>query len=149
MALPYLATTAELEVRVGRPFTAKDQPLAEEILRDVSAVIRLEAGNDFVTLDGELDLPDAVRAVMLIVARRAFMNPRRISSNQISGYSERTHDAESMGIFLHDTEKRMLRAALGRTNAGSISVPLARAYVDPTIWAYASQGFDPIPMEEA
>lgn len=150
MPLPALATVAELEVRVGRSFSPEETARAAEMLRDVSAVVRLEAGTDFMTTAEPpvLDVPDTVRAVALIVARRAFMNPRGVTSNQIGGYSERTSEAESMGIFLHDTEKRMLKQAMGRTNAGTISVPLAYRYEPDTLWVYASQGFDPVPMEE-
>ena len=148
MTLPALANAADVEVRVGRAFTPEELARATAILRDVSAVIRMEAGSDFVDEDDELAVPDAVRAVALLVARRAFMNPRGVTSNQIGGYSERVHSDEAMGIFLAPVEKRMLRNAMGRATSGTIAVPQAYRYVDTTVWAYPSQGFDPIPMEE-
>ena len=148
MTYPALATAAEVEVRVGRAFTPEEYARATAIMQDVSAVVRQEAGRTFVNDEDELVVPDAVRAVALIVARRAFMNPRGVSSNQIGGYSERVSESETMGIFLAPVEKRMLRAAVGKSTSGTIGVPLAYRSPDTTVWAYASQGFDPIPMEE-
>lgn len=105
--LPSLATIADLEARIGHAITdADDQARAQALLDDASALIRFEAGTDFMTLDEPpvLDVvPDFVVTLTCGAALRGWYNPAGIESAQLGAVSVRYG-----GAWLTNSERERL-----------------------------------------
>ncbi|BCJ41670.1 hypothetical protein GCM10010168_53320 [Actinoplanes ianthinogenes] len=132
MSLPPLATVEALTVRLGgEALAGADLARARAALDDVSALVRLEAGVDWVAADAAtITAPAAVVAVVLAAALRGYRNPDGFQSESVGSYSYQ-YAQGSTSAYLSDAEIRIVKAAAtGRARAYSIRTP--PAYEWPT-----------------
>lgn len=116
MALPPLASVPDLAAWLGETI-APDDARAAAVLSAASTLVRAYTGQDWIDADtGELvaDVPDAVHAVTLAVAGRAW----RRSADDVKNQYEQTgpwqrsfsYGGDGGGLYLTATDKLMLRA---------------------------------------
>jgi len=120
---PPLITIEEYAARLGHTLGATEQAQAAALLGDASALVRLEAGEDFLNDDGDLDeVPDAIAGVVYAMVRRAIENPRALTGETLGDYSWQAGGSSSTGIYLMRAEKRTVRQAVGKLSAGSVQL---------------------------
>lgn len=132
MALPPLATLAAMEVRLGVPvgsLTGADKTRAEAALDDVSALVRDEAGRDWVNALNVAVAPPGVAVVVLQAAMRCYRNPEGLTGESVGPYSWQGQQGETT-LYLTDSEIRAIHAAVraegtGWTGTGSVRTPSA------------------------
>lgn len=135
MSLPALAPVSGLEVRLGLAvgsISGADLARAQAALVDVSAIVRQEAGMDWIDPDDPTAVitPDTVAAVVLQAVKRAYENPENLSQESLGGDYASTKSL--VGIYLTEDEKTIVRIAAdgGRKNiTGTVRTP--SAYFDP------------------
>jgi hypothetical protein len=115
-----LITVAELIARPG--FENIDSGQAQALIDDASALVRDEARG---LLDDVVspDAPPAVVAVMVNMIRRGWSNPMGHQSENLGDYAYTA--GTSMGVatlYLTQREKRIVRRAVGRLSAGSLTM---------------------------
>lgn len=95
MALPPLATIADLEARLGREITdPAEQTRAEALLADASALVRFAAGQTWVDdTDSLTEVPDLAVTITCQAALRGWYNPAAIESAQLGAVSVRYGNA--------------------------------------------------------
>lgn len=133
MSLPPLATVAELEKRLGQGTLAgADLVRAGAALDDISALVRLEAGVDWVAEDGvTITAPPAVVTVVLKAAQRAFRNPDGFRGETIGPYSYQYAEGAA-SAYLTEEEIRIIRAAAGKIPGSRVhTVRTPSAYAEP------------------
>jgi hypothetical protein len=125
MALPSLATVADMEARLGHPIDDPDeQARAQALLDDASALIRFEANENWVTTDDPPVLgavPDYVVSLTAVAALRGWYNPAGIESAQLGAVSVRYG-----GAWLTNAERANL--ALLNRGQGLQNVPLTPGF---------------------
>ena len=110
---PPLATIDQLSARVGRPFQpGAETDRANGLLEDASALVRFEAGVDWVDPDTGMlvDVPDVATTITLAAATRAWFNPAQVQSEQLGAAMVRFGD-----VWLTGAEA----SRLGRLNDDS------------------------------
>lgn len=114
--LPPLASLEQFDARIPGGVSEEDEARAGAVLEDASTLVRDAAGRTWVDADtGELEtVPDAVVAVTIAAARRAFVNPDMVSSESIQDYSA-TFASASSDIYLTKAERATVRRAAGRS----------------------------------
>ena len=120
--LPPLATVTALGLRLGVTLAGADAERAAAVMDDASALIRGEAGTDWVDGAGDLaNVPPIVEAVALAVAYRAFRNPDGVSQTSL-GDASVAYDRGSgqAAVYLTRDERRSIRRAAGTTAVGAI-----------------------------
>lgn len=132
MSLPALASLEALSDRTPGGIGEDDETRAQAALDDASALIRAEAGDDWVTDDDppELDedaLPDVVVTVCCAAARRALVNPDGVTQESLDGYST-SYRNDSADVYLTKAERRLVRSAAGR--GGLWAQPTTRGHPD-------------------
>lgn len=121
MSLPALVSLEDFALRVGG-ISAADEDRAQAALDDASALVRAEAGENWVDADDAIEaVPDLIVTIAVAVAIRAFRNPEGVRSETIGNYSVAYADS-STAVFLTEGERRLIRRAGGRTGIGSISI---------------------------
>lgn len=137
MALPPLVPVSELEIAqelAPGALSGATLARAEQDLRRVSALIRAEAGRDWVDVDGvTITAPEDVLAVALEAALRVHKNPDGYSGESLDGYAyTRAQGADvGVGVYLTDAEKAIVRrAAQGRSGPLTGTVRTPSAYTD-------------------
>lgn len=131
MALPPLAPVSALEQRLGVPvgsLAGLDLARAEANLNDASALVRAEAGFDWVADDGvTITAPDAVVTVTVRAAIRAYRNPDGYMSENLGGSYSYTFAQSEIGVYLLTEEKRVIVKAAADAKAtlgyGTVRVP--------------------------
>lgn len=106
MALPPLATVADMEARIGRAIEGDENVArANALLADASALVRFEANRTWVDAEtGELvGVPDYVVTLTVNAALRGWYNPAGIESAQLGAVSVRYGSA-----WLTNTERENL-----------------------------------------
>ena len=130
MPLPALADVSELEARLGTTLSGADLGRAMALLDDASALIRQEAGEDWVDDHGDLeDVPAAVATICLAVAYRAFKNPDGVTQASL-GDASVSYGRAGLGssVYLNEHEVKAVRRAAGKS--GALSVALATPYYE-------------------
>lgn len=129
--LPPLASVEDLAVRLGLTLEedSADYLRAAAVLDDVSALVRLEAGQDYMTVATEEDpavldeVPGAIVSVTLQVARRAYMNPDGAAQTSVGDVSASFGGLGRDGaIALTKEERKVVRKAAGRSPVGSMGL---------------------------
>lgn len=140
MSLPPLATVEAMQVRLGGPpLTNDDLSRAVAVLDDVSALVRLEAGVDWVATDGvTVTAPAAVVAVVLAAALRGYRNPDGFQGETVGPYSYQ-YAQGAASAYLTSAEARIVRVATSGASgrAGVYTIRTPSAYEDPptpTLW---------------
>lgn len=138
MTLPAFATLEEFEARLVGALAedSDDEERAQAALDDVSALIRVEAGKDWVTDDDPPvladDIPDIVKTVTIRAALRAYNNPTGTESrtHSLGQFSESESFADSSSdVYLTSSERRLIRLAAGR-RAGLGVIPVTRGALE-------------------
>lgn len=120
---PPLITVEQYTDRLGHTLDAAEQAQAAALIGDASALVRLEAGEDFLDEQGELaDVPDAIVGVVYAMVRRAIENPRALTGETLGDYTWQSGGSSSTGIYLMRAEKRTVRQAVGKLSAGSVQL---------------------------
>lgn len=143
MSTPTLADVWQLQQRIPGGLSSDDLPRALAALDDASAWIRVEADEDWLDDDGELEeVPAAIVSVCCTVARRILDNPGGLTSETIAGYSYTQSNATS-DVFLTKAEKATIRKVMG--TGGMLAVVLESPYtppLPPDNLVYGQRGYD-------
>ncbi|MEU4568668.1 hypothetical protein [Micromonospora sp. NPDC023956] len=135
MSLPPLATVADMEKRLGLvpgSLSGADLARAGAALEDVSALVRLEAGADWVAEDGAtITAPPAVVTVVLAAALRGYRNPDGFQGETVGPYSYQ-YAQGATSAYLTAQELRLIRAASGNSAASVYTLRTPSAYSEPT-----------------
>ena len=133
---PALATYAQFVARLGSTPIGPEIERAKAALEDASALVRNEAGEEWLDDDGDLEtVPAAIVAVTLEVARRAFKNPDGVSQAAVGDVSVSYARDDGSGIvYLTRDERRVIRRAGGRQAVGSIQLTAPAPEEVPTGW---------------
>lgn len=155
MALPPLASleafTERLGANLGEP-ASQDGVRAVAALEDASALIRSEAGTDWVDDHDDLllDIPDVIETICLAVAYRAFRNPDGTTQTSVGDVSVSfSREGVAGAVFLTKAEQRAVRKAAGRSSVGSVLMDagiIGGGGYDYTRLRYAPTQGDPIPL---
>lgn len=155
--LPSLASLQQFEVRLGTSTlldeygdpTDPNGLRAQAALDDASALIRGEAGENWVDEYGELDeVPDIIESITMSVAGRAYQNP--------GGYSQATTGDASVSysregnagtLYLTKSERQAIRRAAGKSGISSIPLEKPEQIVvhDHSEYVEVTNGGDPFP----
>ena len=135
MSPPSLAPVAALEKRLGLAvgsLSGSDLARAEEALADASALVRAEAGKDWVADDGvTITAPDVVVVVTRQAALRQYGNPEGHSGESIDGGTYSWQTTGPTDVYLTDDEKTLVRrAAAGERGGFTGTVRTPSAYGD-------------------
>ena len=135
MALPPLATVEQLSDLLEQPIDP-DNPRAVAVLAGASALVRTYTGQDWVDDDGNLtEVPDGVVTVVLQVAERKWRNPSGAIHETTGPFSVRYSERSGDGLFLTDTERRML-ARYKRDALWSMSTTRGEVETGSVRWPY-------------
>lgn len=132
-----LATIAGLETRIGLEvgsLQGSDLARAQAALDDVSALVRAEAGQNWLSEAHNtttVTAPPQVVAVVIRAAIREFKNPDGFQTEQLGDYSYRTENTS--GVYLTEDEKTIIRKAAGLGSAGLWTVRTPSQYWDPKV----------------
>ncbi|GAA2843861.1 hypothetical protein Acy02nite_68400 [Actinoplanes cyaneus] len=133
MSLPPLATVAELQTRVGGTITGPDLNRAVAALEDVSSLVRLEAGTDWVAADGvTITAPRAIVTVVLAAAGRVYRNPDGYQGETVGAYSYQYAQTSTSAYLSTDEITIIRRAASPAASSGVFSLRTPSAYESPT-----------------
>jgi hypothetical protein len=117
MSLPALATSTDLRALIG---DVDDEGRARALLDFASALIRTEAGVDWVDEDDELDgVPDIVRFVCCKVVERVLSNPTGLQAESVVNYRAEYGNASS-DLYLTKQERRLVRKAAGKLAVAAV-----------------------------
>ncbi|MDG4801716.1 hypothetical protein [Micromonospora sp. WMMD980] len=121
MSLPPLATVAEMEKRLGLApgaITGNDLVRAGAALDDASALVRAEAGTDWVADDGlTVTAPAVVRTVTVAAALRAYRNPDGYQGETVGPYSYQYAQGTAT-LYLLAAEATIVKRAAGMAGGG-------------------------------
>ena len=146
--LPPLASVAALELRLGVTLTVAETERVSAILDDASALVRSEAGRDWVDGEGALaDVPAVVESVTLAVAYRAFRNPDGAAQTSLGDASVSYDRGDGQAaVYLTRDERRSVRRAAGTSAVGAIELTSPWAMPADTYPVAVSGGGDSIPL---
>ncbi|MGE0133756.1 MAG: hypothetical protein AB7L91_06315 [Dehalococcoidia bacterium] len=135
--LPPLAELEALSERLGVVLvddhdepTSPDGVRALAALRDASALVRQEAGEDYVDDHEEIDwgnlstgAVDVLQSVTIAAAYRAYRNPDGATQASV-GDSSVSYSRQGVegAVFLTEAEKRTVRRAVGKSTAGTVEL---------------------------
>lgn len=121
MAHPALATTGDLETRLGEVL---ENPLqAEARLADASAIVRAYAGRTWLDDDNQLeDVPADIPGVVASMVERATLNPAGTTQETAGPFSRSFGSDAAARLYLTKMEKLVVRAAAGRLSVGALPV---------------------------
>lgn len=147
MTLPALAPVSDLANLIEDFDADVDRGRAALRLRQASSLVRLAAGQDFMTDDDPpvlATVPEPAWTITLEAAKRAMENPKGLNSFTIDDYTERPGDAAIAGVYLTEGELAILGLLkpAGATSFGGIgTLTTTRDDLDPlldTTWARVS-----------
>lgn len=146
--LPPLASVADLSLRLGVTLAGTEADRAAAVLDDASALIRGEAGADWVDDGGALiDVPAVVASVTLAVAYRAFRNPEGVAQTSLGDVSVSYDRGDGQAaVYLTRDERRSVRRAAGTSAVGAIELTSPWAMPADTYPVAVSGGGDPFPL---
>ena len=160
--LPPLVDLEALSERLGVTLvddheqpTSPDGVRALAALSDASALVRQEAGQEWVDEHGELDFGelspgaiDVIQSTTIAVAYRAFRNPDGTSQASVGDVSvSYGREGGAGALFLTLAERRAIRRAVGVMAVGTVE--LVSPWAEPAVASYyvpVEGGGDPFPM---
>ncbi len=139
-----LATLAEFEARIPGGISAADEARAQAALDDASALIRAEAGMTW----ADTDPPEIAKMVCIAAARRSFINPDAIRSQNLDGYAMSFASA-SPDVYLTAAERSLVRRAVGKSGVWALpTTRLADGEVDgSTLYLDVEPPGEPMPYD--
>lgn len=125
-----LITIAELQARTGKTYADAELAKAEALIDDASALVRQIAETDFHDDSDELDLPEAVRPVVVSMVRRALEVPAGaaagLTGEQIGAFGWQANASggsqPAASIYATRREIGIIRTAAGVSPMKSLSV---------------------------
>jgi hypothetical protein len=146
--LPPLASLEALSLRLGVTLAGAEADRAGAILDDASALVRSEAGRDWVDdEDALLDVPAVIESVTLAVAYRAFRNPDGVAQSSLGDASVSYDRGDGQAaVYLTRDERRSVRKAAGTSAVGAIELTSPWAMPADTYPVGVAGGGDSIPM---
>lgn len=119
MALPLIASVADLQNRTGETYTGTEDARATAALADASDLARFEASSTWVDDANLSTAPAAAKVIVLKAAARAMLNPEGLTVEADGDYQagRQGRDDVSDGVYFTEDERRVL-AALGDTPTG-------------------------------
>lgn len=146
--LPALASVDALSLRLGVTLAGAEWERAAAVLDDASALIRSEAGRDWIDGEGQLaDVPAVVEAVALAVAYRAFRNPEGLAQASLGDASVSYDRGDGhAAVYLTRDERRSVRRAAGTSAVGAIELASPWAMPADTYPVAVAGGGDPVPL---
>ncbi len=146
--LPPLASLEALSLRLGVTLAGAEADRAGAILDDASALVRSEAGREWV--DDEvvlLDVPAVVESVTLAAAYRAFRNPDGVAQTSLGDASIHYDRGDGQAaVYLTRDERKAIRRAAGTSAVGAIELTSPWAMPADTYPVAVSGGGAPIPI---
>lgn len=152
--LPTLAQVEALEARLGVSFSGTDFGRALGALQDASALIRAEAGQDWLDDDGNPDFGGlsaaeiaTLESVCLAVALRAYRNPSGAVQSSVGDVSVSFgRDSATGAVFLTEADRRVIRRVAGLSSV--VAVALTTPYMGEAVNYYVpvDYGGDPFPL---
>jgi hypothetical protein len=140
MSLPPLASVAALETRLGidpGSLTGTDLARAGEALADVSTLVRVEAGSDFLSAP----IPPAIVTVVLQASLRVYRNPEGLSGEQVGEYSWQQYGKSSpSGVYLSEDEKDVIAKAMRPRRGWTGTV------ITPSAYHHAPTSYGDLPL---
>lgn len=106
-----LAELSDLEARLGETLSGTDSTRAEAALTDASALAK-SLGDDTWTSS---NAPDAVVAVVLASAQRAYQHPDGATQKSVGDASISWTGRSGSAVFFTNDEQRTIRRAAGRS----------------------------------
>lgn len=159
MASPPLASPDDLAARLGIETDELDTARAEAWLADASTLVRDEAGQSFLTAEGDLIalVPDIVTMITLAAAQRAYENPSNVTQKSTADTSMSFAARGDSPVYLTEDECKRLRRLSGAAARGGLFAiqttrgpePCDTGYVPtdtPGVWFPWYSSFD-IPAE--
>lgn len=153
--LPSLATLEEFGIRLGIEFLDEyDEPTSPEgvqaqaALDDASALVRSEAGLDWVDEYGDLEipLPDIAVSITLAVAGRVLQNPQGFSQATVGDSSvSYSREGNAGSLYLTKSERSALRRLGGKPGYGEIILEKPYELRGTQEWVEVTNGGDPFP----
>lgn len=135
MALPPLATVQDLSDWLDQPIDPANSR-AVAVLSAASSLVRSYTQQDWVDEAGALvEVPDDVVTVVLQVAERKWRNPTGAIQETTGPFSVRYSERSGDGLFLTDTERRML-ARYKRDALWSMSTTRGEVETGSVRWPY-------------
>ncbi|MFA5517428.1 MAG: hypothetical protein WDA20_14210 [Desulfuromonadales bacterium] len=146
--LPPLASPEALSLRLGVTLAGTEADRAGAILDDASALVRSEAGRDWVDDEGALtDVPAVVESVTLAVAYRAFRNPEGLAQASLGDASVSYDRGDGhAAVYLTRDERKAIRRSAGTSAVGAIELASPWAMPADAYPVSVSGGGDPIPL---
>lgn len=109
------ATYEEFAARHGA--NPNDQDTIEAILDDATALIASEVdGSEETWVDESSTAPDAVKAVTITVAYRAYSNPDALAQREVGDVRAWWRGEEIDALYLTSRDKRTVRKAAARSS---------------------------------
>jgi hypothetical protein len=119
MSLPALASLSDLQALMGE---VKDWDRARALLDFASALVRTEAGEDWVDEDDELDgVPTIITMVVCKVVERSLSNPTGLTAESVVSYRAEYGNSSS-DLYLTKQERRLVRKAVSKTGVSVMGV---------------------------
>lgn len=139
VAVP-LATTADLEARLGRELVGGEVTIAQAALADASALVRHYG----LPWPDPSTAPGIAVSITLAAAERRVRNPEGYRMEMEGSYQYQLPASAPTGVALSQAEMDLLRDLSGR--AGLVSVEVQRPFmVDDTWYAPCAGTTEPIP----
>lgn len=136
--LPSLVDLVDYLTRTGQVLDDLDVAEQQQLittLGDASALIRLEAGVDWIADDGvSVTTPAAVVPIVVAMVQRKLMNPSGLTGETLGDHSWQMANA-SPDLYLTKAERTTVRRAAGRLGAGSVQLE-GDLPVQPSEWCW-------------
>ena len=122
-----LATLDQFSDRLGVAPTGSEVKRAAAALEDASALVVAEAGRDWLNEHDDLvDVPPAIVAVTIDIARRIYRNPDGVTQTSVGDVSvSYSREGGASGAYLTRSDRAVIRRAVGRPTAGVVTLTTA------------------------
>lgn len=126
-----LISIEDLEARTGKEYAGTQLAQAEAFIEDASDLVRLIAETDFHDDAGALDLPGAIRPVVVAMVRRALEVPvgaaAGLTAEMVGAYSWQSAGGDAgsgpaASLYATKREVRIIRKAAGLSSLKSIPI---------------------------
>lgn len=111
-----LIEVSDLEARLGRSLSGADLARATALIEDASGLVFILLGTEDPWPTG---IPLGAKAIVCLMAIRAFENPRGLGAETLGDYS---WQASNGGVFYTAAEARALRRAYGRLSIKTVQL---------------------------
>lgn len=135
MALPAFATVEDLSGWIGESITDSNDILrAQGVLRLASSLVRRETHKTWMADDGSTlvaQIPEELQLVTCAVAARGYTNPEAATGDAIDDAQITGRVVDEAGLYLTDSEKRVLATYSASSNRGLSTVTTTRGERSP------------------